>query len=218
MAIRMSRPAPARRPAGRSALCAALALLSVKGPITPSALYVPRTACRTIDPHGFASSTVWRPARSMRQQHEMERAAVVDFDVHHGNGTQAMFQAVRPLLCILSVPLYPGTGSASETGEHGNIVNAPLAPFRVPRSSRRNVDALSRHCGLSAGHHLHFYGFDAHAADPLAQLNPSKPTTPGSPQNCCRLPTTLHGRVVRPWKAATTLMPWQIASRRTSMY
>ena len=67
MAIRMSRPAPARRPAGRSARCARpLTLLSVKRPITPSALYVPQdTMPNNRSPWVFASSTVWRPARSM---------------------------------------------------------------------------------------------------------------------------------------------------------
>ena len=69
-----------------------------------------------------------------------ERVAVVDFDVHHGNGTQAMFEA-DPSLFFASThefPLYPGTGSADETG-CGNIVNVPLRPGigldRVPRGN-----------------------------------------------------------------------------------
>jgi acetoin utilization deacetylase AcuC-like enzyme len=60
--------------------------------------------------------------------HGAERVAVVDFDVHHGNGTQAIFWA-RPSLFYASthqMPLFPGTGSVSERGETGNIANAPL--------------------------------------------------------------------------------------------
>src|SRR6266436_1171354 len=68
-------------------------------------------------------------AQRAREVHGLERAAVIDFDVHHGNGTQAMFED-DPSLFYASThqsPLYPGTGARSETGV-GNIVNVPLRP------------------------------------------------------------------------------------------
>jgi acetoin utilization deacetylase AcuC-like enzyme len=104
----------------------------------------------------------------------VRRIAVVDFDVHHGNGTQHMF-AEDPVLFYLSshqMPCYPGTGAASETGVAGNVVNLPLAPGSGSDAFR----AAWRNVGLPA---LRAFapellivsaGFDAHRADPLAQL------------------------------------------------
>jgi acetoin utilization deacetylase AcuC-like enzyme len=104
----------------------------------------------------------------------IQRIAVVDFDVHHGNGTQAMF-AADPDLFYASThqsPCYPGTGETWERGVADNIINAPLRP-RDGSVAFRNawsniilpaLDAFSpRLLIISAG-------FDAHAADPLAQL------------------------------------------------
>ena len=99
-----------------------------------------------------------------------ERVAVVDFDVHHGNGTQAAFQA-DPSLMLASIhqwPLYPGTGAPSETGV-GNIVNVVVAP-NAPRERWRtafasllpHVDAFAPELILVSA------GFDAHRRDPLA--------------------------------------------------
>jgi acetoin utilization deacetylase AcuC-like enzyme len=99
--------------------------------------------------------------------------AILDFDVHHGNGTQAIFENEPEVLYVSShqVPLYPGTGYAEETG-CGNILNLPLAPgsgsaeFRTAWF-RRGLPALERFAPdlviVSAG-------FDAHQRDPLAQL------------------------------------------------
>ncbi len=104
-----------------------------------------------------------------------ERVAVVDFDVHHGNGTQAMFWA-RPSCFYASthqMPLFPGTGSIAERGEKGNIVNAPLRAGDGSSEFREAYEsvilaALRRHAPdlivVSAG-------FDAHRADPLANIN-----------------------------------------------
>ena len=103
----------------------------------------------------------------------LRRVAVVDFDVHHGNGTQHMFQADPDLFYASShqMPCYPGTGAASETGV-GNIVNLPLHPgdggsaFRHAWT-RTGLPALRAFAPelliVSAG-------FDAHSDDPLAQL------------------------------------------------
>src|SRR3984957_16709335 len=72
-----------------------------------------------------------------RQVHGLARVAVVDFDVHHGNGTQACFWDDRTLFygSTHQFPLYPGTGAASETGV-GNIVNVPLRPMAGSRDFR----------------------------------------------------------------------------------
>src|SRR4051794_29843566 len=79
-------------------------------------------------------------ALRVREVHGLARVAVVDFDVHHGNGTQARF-ADDPSLFYASThqyPLYPGTGAASETGV-GNIVNVPLRPMAGSSQFRLGV-------------------------------------------------------------------------------
>lgn len=65
-----------------------------------------------------------------RRKHGLKRIAVLDFDVHHGNGTQTMFEHDPGLMFISShqSPLYPFTGAASERGDFGNVVNLPLRP------------------------------------------------------------------------------------------
>ena len=105
----------------------------------------------------------------------LTRVAVIDFDVHHGNGTQAAFFN-RPELFYASShqsPFYPGTGAASERGVSNNIVNVPLprgcdsALFRE-KTADVILPALRKFDPqliiISAG-------FDAHASDPLAELN-----------------------------------------------
>jgi acetoin utilization deacetylase AcuC-like enzyme len=101
------------------------------------------------------------------------RIAVVDFDVHHGNGTQAAFEA-DPDLLFASVhqwPLYPGTGAESETGV-GNIVNATVAPNAAREAWRKAFEGLmARVDAHRPDLILISAGFDAHARDPLAQQN-----------------------------------------------
>jgi acetoin utilization deacetylase AcuC-like enzyme len=108
-----------------------------------------------------------------REVHGLARVAVIDFDVHHGNGTQARF-ADDPSLFYASThqyPLYPGTGAASETGV-GNIVNVPLRPMAGSQDFRLGftrqilpaLDAFRPEMLLISA------GFDAHRSDPLAQL------------------------------------------------
>src|SRR5436309_9113642 len=69
-------------------------------------------------------------ARHAQHKYGIARAAVVDFDVHHGNGTQDIFWAdPNTMYCSThQMPLFPGTGARAERGEHDTIVNAPLAP------------------------------------------------------------------------------------------
>jgi acetoin utilization deacetylase AcuC-like enzyme len=108
-----------------------------------------------------------------REVHGLARVAVVDFDVHHGNGTQACFYDDASLFYASThqFPLYPGTGAARETGL-GNIVNVPLPPLAGSAEFRLGVDrqilpALDR---FQPEMVLISAGFDAHRSDPLAQL------------------------------------------------
>ncbi len=102
------------------------------------------------------------------------RVAIVDFDVHHGNGTQDVFWEDRRVLFASThqMPLYPGTGAAHETGV-GNIVNCPLGPGTGGKEMRaafegRVIPALD---AFEPELLIISAGFDAHAADPLANLN-----------------------------------------------
>jgi len=112
-------------------------------------------------------------ARHALASYGVERIAILDFDVHHGNGTQAIFEASGDVLYISShqMPLYPGTGYPAETG-CGNILNLPLAPGAASAEFRA---AWSGH-GLPEmerfGPNLVIIsaGFDAHERDPLGQI------------------------------------------------
>jgi acetoin utilization deacetylase AcuC-like enzyme len=113
-------------------------------------------------------------ARYAQKKHQAERVAIVDWDVHHGNGTQDIFWDDPSVLYCSThqMPLYPGTGARSETGA-GNIVNAPLAPrtgsevFRDAFLSRvlPSIDAFAPDLIIISA------GFDAHHRDPLAEIN-----------------------------------------------
>ncbi len=109
-----------------------------------------------------------------RKAHGCERVAVVDFDVHHGNGTQAIFWTRADLFYGSShqMPLFPGTGSAEETGV-GNIVNAPLASGDAGEAFRRAWEGriLPALEAFAPEFLLVSAGFDGHRDDPLAGLN-----------------------------------------------
>jgi acetoin utilization deacetylase AcuC-like enzyme len=110
-------------------------------------------------------------ARHARQVHGLERVAIVDFDVHHGNGTQEIFWRDPSVLYASThqMPHYPGSGAASETGA-GNIVNAPLAAG----DGSGAFDAAMKSVILPALERFEpelvivSAGFDAHRADPLS--------------------------------------------------
>ncbi|MBP0445939.1 histone deacetylase family protein [Roseomonas sp. SSH11] len=112
-------------------------------------------------------------ARHAQAAHGVERVAVLDFDVHHGNGTQAAFWDEPSLMFASShqFPLYPGTGDASETGA-GNILNVPLAAGTDGPAFRRawERDILPEVARFAPGLIIISAGFDAHRADPLAGL------------------------------------------------
>ena len=120
---------------------------------------------------GFCLFSNVAVAARVAQSEGMARVAVIDFDVHHGNGTQAAFEADDSLFLgsIHQSPLYPGTGAASETGV-GNIVNVPVPPHAA-REAWRGVFAGGLMPALEAFAPdliLISAGFDAHRRDPLA--------------------------------------------------
>ncbi|MGR9195799.1 histone deacetylase family protein [Rhizobium leguminosarum] len=114
-------------------------------------------------------------ARHAQKTHGAERIAIVDWDVHHGNGTQDIFwDDASVLFCSThQMPLYPGTGAKDEKGTHNTIVNAPLSPnvgsdhFREAFKSRvlPALDDFRPDLIIISA------GFDAHHRDPLAQIN-----------------------------------------------
>ncbi|MER2536236.1 MAG: histone deacetylase family protein [Rhizobiaceae bacterium] len=113
-------------------------------------------------------------ARHAQARHGAERVAIVDWDVHHGNGTQDIFwDDASVLYCSThQMPLYPGTGAKDEVGA-GNIVNAPLEPrtgsdlFREAMRTRilPALDDFRPDLVIVSA------GFDAHHRDPLAEIN-----------------------------------------------
>ena len=112
-------------------------------------------------------------ARHAQEKHGLMRVAIVDFDVHHGNGTQEIFYSDPSVLYASThqMPLFPGTGAANETGV-GNIFNSPLAAGDGGTELREAfedrilsaVDAFSPELIIVSA------GFDAHVRDPLGSL------------------------------------------------
>lgn len=140
-------------------------------------------------------------AKHALEHHNLKRVAIVDFDVHHGNGTQDLVWDDRRIFFASShqMPLYPGTGAPSETGAHGNILNLPLdegtdGPEFRELMQETLLPALSWHRPelilISAG-------FDAHRDDPLAGLNLVEDDFAWITEQVCDIAdTSAGGRVV----------------------
>ena len=113
-------------------------------------------------------------AYQARARHGIKRVAVMDFDVHHGNGTQAMFWGDAELFYASThqFPLYPGTGSREERGAHNNIVNVPLPAMTDGVRFREQFQAHIAPAMRAFKPELVMIsaGFDAHESDPLASL------------------------------------------------
>ena len=114
-------------------------------------------------------------ARYAQRNYGIGRAAVVDFDVHHGNGTQDIFWADPSVMYCSThqMPLFPGTGALGERGEHDTIVNAPLASGDGGAKFRAAFEnlILPRLKSFAPELIVISAGFDAHRRDPLASLD-----------------------------------------------
>jgi acetoin utilization deacetylase AcuC-like enzyme len=114
-------------------------------------------------------------ARHAQKAHGAERIAIVDFDVHHGNGSQDIFWADKNVMYCSTheMPLYPGTGAKSERGDFNTIVNAPLSAGDGGDVFREAVETtiVPRLTGFKPDLLIISAGFDAHIRDPLANLN-----------------------------------------------
>jgi acetoin utilization deacetylase AcuC-like enzyme len=141
-----------------------------------AAIRPPGHHAETATPMGFCLfGTVAIAAKRALDHHGLSRVAVLDFDVHHGNGTQDLLWDEPRALFVSShqFPLWPGTGRADEVGAHDNILNLPIAPNTAGPAFRAaweetvfpRVEAFKPELILISA------GFDAHADDPLAQLN-----------------------------------------------
>jgi acetoin utilization deacetylase AcuC-like enzyme len=140
-------------------------------------------------------------ARHAQRSHGAERVAIMDFDVHHGNGTQDIFwdDATVMYASTHEMPLYPGTGSPAERGVHGTIINAALrsgadgAEFREIMSTAvlPRIDAFKPDLIVISA------GFDAHHRDPLASLRFVAEDFAWATRELCTMATKhANGRVV----------------------
>lgn len=139
------------------------------------AMRPPGHHAETATPMGFCLlGNVSVAALHALEQHGLERVAVIDFDVHHGNGTQDLLWNEPRTLFASShqMPLYPGSGAARETGAHGNVLNYPLPEGSGGQRMRAAYEGEILPAVLEFKPELILIsaGFDAHRADPLAGL------------------------------------------------
>ncbi|MCD9147229.1 histone deacetylase family protein [Pseudophaeobacter flagellatus] len=140
-------------------------------------------------------------AKHALDHHGLKRVAVVDFDVHHGNGTQDLLWDEPRALVISSqqMPLWPGTGRVEEDGVHGQILNMPLPPDSDGAAMRSAYEeqAFPRLRAFNPELIIISAGFDAHRDDPLANLNWSTEDFAWLTAELCSLATALcAGRIV----------------------
>ncbi len=166
----------AARLAVGGAIRAVDAVMAGEAPNAFLAMRPPGHHAETAKPMGFCLfGTVAIAAKHAMTAHGLSRVAVVDFDVHHGNGTQDLLWD-EPRALFVSThqsPLWPGTGESYETGAHEQVMNVPLPPNSDGTLFRTKMtdDILPRLHAFAPELVLVSAGFDAHRDDPLAQLN-----------------------------------------------
>jgi acetoin utilization deacetylase AcuC-like enzyme len=114
-------------------------------------------------------------ARYAQSRHGIANAAIIDFDVHHGNGSQEIFWADKSVMYCSThqMPLFPGTGAVGESGDYNTVVNAPLRPGDGAKAFREALETriLPRLRDYRPELIIISAGFDAHMRDPLANIN-----------------------------------------------
>ena len=108
------------------------------------------------------------------EKYNLKKVAIIDFDVHHGNGTQDIFYNNEKVLYISShqFPYYPGSGSANEKGNKDNILNVPLNAGTQPHEFLNAYESIFKKLKIFKPEFILLSaGFDAHKDDPLAQIN-----------------------------------------------
>ena len=174
----------------------------------------------TATPMGFCLfGNVAIAARHALERHGLNRVAVVDFDVHHGNGTQDLLWSEGRALFVSShqMPLWPGTGRADETGAHDNVINVPLPPGTGGAGFRKEYEGKVFPALEDFEPEFLFVsaGFDAHKADPLANLMLEEADFAWVTERLCEIAARhCAGRVVSCSKAAMTSTRWPPAGPR----
>jgi len=166
------------------------------------AMRPPGHHAETVRPMGFCFfNTAAIIVRHAQKNHGAERVVVVDFDVHHGNGTQEIFWSDPTVMYCSTheMPLYPGTGARSERGLHDNIVNAPLRAGDGGKQFRAAFEGviLPRAAAFRPDFVVISAGFDAHMRDPLANLNLLEPDYAWATQKLMEIAdASANGRIV----------------------
>lgn len=167
-----------------------------------AAIRPPGHHAETAKPMGFCIfGNAALAAKHALDHHGLSRVAVVDFDVHHGNGTQDLLWNEPRALVVTSqqVPLWPGTGEASERGAHDNILNVPLPPESDGAVMRcaYSGQVFPRLKAFQPELIILSAGFDCHRDDPLANLNWATEDYAWLTAELCKLADELcGGRVV----------------------